>query len=79
MPYFKIFYNNGENTSQATEDVKNVYDPDTVFFGFVDSVPIALMSKRQHTLENIIKIIEIIKSEHHLSNLSIVQKLNTAQ
>lgn len=43
MPYFKIFYNNGENASQAAEDVKNVYDPDTVFFGVVDSVPIALL------------------------------------
>lgn len=52
----QFFFDKGENASQAAENVNSVYGPDTVtanhaHFGFVDSVPVILMSKMHNALE----------------------------
>ncbi|QQP56323.1 Histone-lysine N-methyltransferase SETMAR [Caligus rogercresseyi] len=85
----QLFFNKGENASQADENVNSVYGPDTVtanhaqfWFRLFRSgnldVKDAPRSGRP-IVENIDKIIEIVESDRHVSIASIAQELNIAQ
>lgn len=85
----QFYFDKGENASQAAENMNNVYGPDTVTANHAQywfrrfrsgnfDVKDASRSGRP-VVKNVDKIMEMIKSDRHLSTVAIARELKIAQ